>query len=314
MYKNVSAEIAAQFADNFVDGLLDKPFASNGFDQYGLFPYNKIEAIQQKHIQVNSKGLVKHLLFDLDHDNIFVWSDVGFPEPSWQAINPLNGHSHIAYTLKVPVCVTEKGHKKPKIFLEDVQLKMLAGLNADLNYAGLTTKNPLHEYWNVLIGTRHDYELGELAEYCYKFKKAIKHKREEIFGSRNCSLFNSVRIWAYRNVSRSSDLWIFREAVLNELMMCNTCKPPLPYNEARSVAKSIANWTWAKFERNNKRLRERQSNKGIRSGEVRSKHIHHSGSMGYLLTNLGVYTQSEAAEILWTTDRTLRNWIAAYKK
>jgi hypothetical protein len=258
--------------------------------------------------------MIKHLLFDVDHKNIYIWKDVNLPEPSWIAINPINGHSHYCYTLKSAVCISKKGREKPKKFVDDVKLKMAAGLNADPNYVGLTTKNILHEYWYVLIGSKHDYELAELAEYAYKFKKQYKPKKEEVIGSRNCDLFEFGRHWAYINVARYSSQWVFQEAVLNQLMVNNTYRSPLHYNEVRATAKSIANWTWTNYERHNAKLSERQSKRGILSGKARRSNSKHTRDMALILHLWLRETQAETAERLCISKRTVAYWMADHRK
>jgi hypothetical protein len=303
-------KVSAEFVLNFIDSLPVKPYASNNFDQDGLFAIDKYEAIKQKHLQVNQKGLVRHLLFDLDHKKIFIWKDLGLPQPSWQSVNPLNGHSHIAYTLKAPVCISLKGRHKPKAYLEDIRLKICGGLCGDINYRGVTTKNPLHEYWNVIIGDCHEYELRDLAEICKDFKKPKKIIRGEITGSRNCYLFDAGRYWAYLNVDEYSDSGIFREAVLNHLMSLNTFSPELGFNEVQAIAKSIAAWTWKNFQRYNKRFRQRQSRRGQLSGEARLLKSEQKRNEAVFLHNECHMSLTETAKHLKMSRRTIAYWTA----
>lgn len=303
--KNVSDEFEALF----LGSLPTRPMASDCFDQYGLFAMSQSEAITKKHIQVNSPGLVKHLLFDLDHSNIFQWEDSNLLEPSWMAINPLNGHSHLAYTLEAPVCISAKGRQKPKRFLEDVRLKMSVGLKADINYVGLTTKNPLHDYWRVIVGERHDYSLNELVEYAFIFPKQSKSNQQKFDGSsRNCHLFEIGRLWAYRNVSKYSEPWELREAVLSHLMGCNRFNPPLSYAEVHSIANSIARWTWRNSLSYNKKLRKRQSNRGVLSGEVRWQQNASVRNVAYLLHLYFRESLTKIANHLRVSRRTVAYW------
>jgi hypothetical protein len=122
---------------------------------------------------------------------------------SWTAINQENGHAHIVYGMSAPVLVDSPDMRQaPLRYLCAVEAAFRAKLDADQDYAGLLTKNPVHPLWRTLRGPRLDYDLGELAEYVDLPKHIRKRgkKPEEIGLGRNVTVFEDLRQWAYRNI------------------------------------------------------------------------------------------------------------------
>ena len=66
--------------------------------------------------------------------------DENLPTPTWIAKNKKNGHCHVCYELKTPVCKTANAKLKPLRYLASIEYTYAKKLGADLGYVGLLTK------------------------------------------------------------------------------------------------------------------------------------------------------------------------------
>lgn len=234
---------------------------------------DKATALAKRYIQVNPPATVGYLVFDIDREGgAFSWEQRNLPAPSWAAINPANGHAHLAYAIQAPVVRTDAARLKPLKFLAAIQGAMTAQLGADPGYSMLLTKNPLNPSWRVFSHDGAVYELHQLAEFVDL--KAKPRKREVTGLGRNCDLFDTLRRRAYREV------FAFREGgcyetwarfILDTGRKLNTYAQPLPDSEVKATAKSIAKWTWRHFGQGAavERFIERQKQRQKRSAMAR---------------------------------------------
>lgn len=210
---------------------------------------DKATALAKRYIQVNPPATVGYLVFDIDReDGASSWEDRNLPAPSWAAINPANGHAHLAYAIQTPVARTDAARLKPLKFLAAIEGAMTAQLGADPGYAGFLTKNPLNPSWRVFSHDAAIYELHQLAEYVDLKAKPLK--REVTGLGRNDNLFHTLRHRAYREVNG------FREGgcretwarfILETARRLNSYAQPLPDSEVKATAKSVSNWVWRYF-------------------------------------------------------------------
>ncbi len=128
---------------------------------------------------------------------------------------------------------------------------MVEKLKADRGFAGLLTKNPLHPDWYTHHWAEYKYTLDELAD-CLDLTGHPKRRGIEAVGlGRNVELFDTTRKWAYKAIRAYwkpdyKDKWF--DAVLSEVEGLNgQFSEPLPYSEVKSIAKSIAKWTYQHF-------------------------------------------------------------------
>lgn len=237
-----------QFTENFYKNLAPKPYCSYGKGTSMLIR-SKSTAVKLPLLQVNPPHLVHYLVFDIDAQDAYLhYFDADLPLPTWIAKNKQNGHCHVCYELKTPVCKTANARLKPLRYLASIEYSYAKKLGADLRYSGLLTKNPLDkENWEVAILNPRAFELEELAEYVTLENKP-KTAKNEVFGlGRNCSMFDSVRFWAYKAIRErlegDCDSWYAE--VLNVAQNANTgFLDPLPYSEVKATAKSVAKWVW----------------------------------------------------------------------
>ena len=240
----------AQFSADFFKKLPKKPYCSYG---KGTKTYirTKKHAIQYPLVQVNHVHTVQYLIFDIDASDAYLhFFDENLPTPTWIAKNKKNGHCHVCYELKTPVCKTANAKLKPLRYLASIEYTYAKKLGADLGYVGLLTKNPVDRDWDVTVLNPRPFELDELADYVDLEiqPKPTENEKNEVSGlGRNCMMFDVVRKWAYKAIRAcldgGYDSWY--QKVLNMALNANGAfLDPLPYSEVKATAKSIAKWVW----------------------------------------------------------------------
>lgn len=239
--------------DLFRTSLPRKPYCSN---QKGFtLIRGREQAARMLYVQPNSPHLRMWLVYDVDRPGAAVsWQDASLPAPTWIASNPENGHAHLAYALDVPVIVGDNARLGPLRFAAYVDSAYCAALGADRGYAGLICKNPLRgDVWQVWT-PGSSYDLGYLAEYINLPSANDKSSRQlSSYGlGRNCTLFENLRRWAYRHVCQyraesSYDAWF--SVVEYQCQRYNQqFDVPLERNETKHLVKSVAKWTWERYQ------------------------------------------------------------------
>ncbi len=238
------------FEEYFSESLPYKPYCTDELGVTYIRP--KATAIEKRYLQTNQPKKHIYLLFDVDREGgVLSWYDNDCPPPLWTAKNRKNGHAHIAYRLKVPVCTSDIAHLEPLRYLAAIESAMVEKLKADRGFAGLLTKNPLHPHWYTHHWAEYEYTLDELADYLDLRGHPKRRGIEAVGLGRNVELFDTTRKWAYKAIRdhwkpNYRDKW--HEAVLSEVDGLNgQFSAPLPYGEVKSIAKSIAKWTYQHF-------------------------------------------------------------------
>ena len=238
----------------FEAGLPRYLYAADDFAR-GLYRFPKVQALTKRFVEANPGKVIRTLTYDIDrpgaaHD----WNLRDAPAPSITVENRENGHAHAIYLLSWPVLKVADGEPASRAlrYMAAVQEGLRQRLEADPSYSGLMVKNPRSDYWGVLTWWEDLYDLDALAA---KVERELEHltdrrKRLPDIGlGRNHNLFNDVRRWAYRVVRLDwSGYDSFRYAVRDRTVELNTFTPPLPDSEVRSIAKSVAGWTWERRE------------------------------------------------------------------
>lgn len=231
-----------------------KPYCSDDLEA-GLKVRSLLSALKKPYIQANPPKLRVWSIYDVDRPGAAVaWEDAGLPPPSWASANRENGHAHLVWGLSAPVLMeAEDARRAPMRYLCAVEAAFRASLEADAGYSGLITKNPAHPLWRTLRGPRMAYELGELAEWVDLPRHIPKRKPEQVGLGRNVTLFDHMRHYAYRTVRRyKQDVrnFVIWQADLNTkaLERNGDFQNPLDGREVWQVAKSVARWTWNRFD------------------------------------------------------------------
>ncbi len=214
-------------------------------------------AVNFPYMQVNRSGMVSWLVFDLDHDNPYVWDDVGLPAPNCIVSNPKNGHAHLFYAIP-PVCTTEKARYAPIKFMKRVYEAMASALKADASYSGPVAKTPGHKWWRTTFLHNDEYNLGDLAESVElpDFNPFSKGPDLEANShSRHCLLFEETRFYAYSIVNREREQGTY-DTFLKFVSAFARNKnnyagrgfaENLSDSQVNATVKSIARWTWERY-------------------------------------------------------------------
>lgn len=232
----------------FVSRLAIKPFCSDDVKRFGQKQRFKHIALKRAQIQPGRPFDRQCIVVDIDaSDAGAVWMDRDVPQPNIVVRNPANGHAHYIYLLDAPVLIAgegKAGRKGPWDFYRAITEKLTHALGGDPGYNQVLVKNPLHQQWQTHIVRHEPYSLAELDEY---LPEKVRKVRAAIGEGRNTTLFDELRLWAYRNVARyrrEDNVVQWSLAVEREAGALNTFEPPLPTREAQSVARSVATFAW----------------------------------------------------------------------
>ncbi|WP_179991705.1 MULTISPECIES: replication initiation protein, partial [Acinetobacter] len=153
-------------------------------------------------------------------------------------------------------------------YASKVQAGLANKLGADVGYSHLITKNPFHKDWRVTFWSEQAYTLDYLADFVELPKKLSK--KQEVSGlGRNCTMFDTVRKWAYKAIRahRGGIYTTWLDEVVKHCLSVNEAfLEPLPYSEVKATAKSIATYCWKKDAYCYQEFIDRQSRKGAKGG------------------------------------------------
>lgn len=303
--------------EQYQESLPTKPYATDDLER-GLRICYKQKALTKRYLQHNPPAKIHWLVFDCDKAGALeVANQVGHcPAPSFEVINPDNGHSHLFYGLAVPVIRTDLGRAKPLAYLAVVEYALREVLGADEHYTGMISKNPLHPHWTVIEHEAELWSLSELAEYLVLPAKLPK-KATQIGIGRNCSLFEVARKWSYRQVLAhkiSGTQETFSNAVLGACEKFNNFPEPLPFSEVKGIARSIARWVWRKYDGRltDEAFSARQASRARKGrGVARYHHTEEERSQAVAEARVAGAKVSEVAEKHKVPRGTLYRWLKA---
>ena len=278
-------------------------------------------AIQKRYIQPNPPGKASYLAFDVDRaDAGAAWLDSNAPRPNFIIKNPENGHAHYLYALEHPVCTTSAARVKPMRYLAAIEAAIARELGADAGYSGLIIKNPCHGHWQTIIVEPNFYSMAALAEHLDLTAPANEELRCQTGLGRNCTLFDTLRQWAYKSVE---DYWKpngelpWSKAVRARAHAYNVFPEPLQPKEVDQIAKSVSKWVWKHFSPAARRdLIERthtpelQAKRGAKKGQARRDELL---DVVMLMTLAGHSTREIGAE-LDIPQKTVARWIKQYRE
>lgn len=274
-------------------------------------------AITKPYIQANPPHMRVWSIYDVDRPAAaLAWEDANLPPPAWAAVDRQSTRGHLVWGLTVPVLVDSPDMRQaPMRYLCAVEAAFRAKLDADAGYSGLMTKNPAHSLWRVLRGPQKAYELGELAEWVDLPKHLPKRKPEEIGLGRNVTVFDWLRKYAYTQIRhykgdvRNFVLW---QSYLNNraLERNGDLLVPLAGNEVWHIAKSVAKWTWNKFDldASDARFSSLQAHRGRIGGIAKGTANEDKRASARLMAATGV-TQRAIANELGVSQKSVSNWL-----
>jgi hypothetical protein len=302
------------------DRLPRRPYCSDDLSE-GLRIRSLDQALTKRYIQVNPPHLRVWSVYDVDREGgALAWEDANLPPPAWAAVNRQNAHAHLVWGLSAPVLVDSPDMRQaPLRYLCAVESAFREKLQADPGYSGLITKNPLHPLWRVLKGPQRGYELGELAEWVDLPRHAPRRKPEEVGLGRNVTLFDWLRQYAYRQIRHyKTDVrnFVVWQAHLNSkaLERNGDFMQPLMGNEVWHIAKSVAKWTWRRFDlaASDARFSALQAARGRQGGVASSAARLAAGedkrASARLMRAQGM-TQQAIADALGVTQQAVSKWL-----
>lgn len=227
------------------------PLASDDL-KTGIYRTARATARGRRYIEANPQSLSNLLVVDVDHEDALLrslWNRRGWL-PNAVVENPANGHAHAVWALAEPVTRTEYARRKPLAFAAAITEGLRRSVDGDKAYSGLMTKNPEHTSWHTSWISDELYSLGQLAEHldAAGFMPAPSWKRTRrrrpVGLGRNCSIFETARVWAYRELRHHwGNPEGLRVAIVERVHELNAeFSEPLPAREALDIAHSIHRW------------------------------------------------------------------------
>ncbi len=232
------------------------PFAADDYAQ-GIYRMARGDALQRRYVQTNPDAFSNLLVIDIDHSDSALRALSAarhHPMPTAVVENAHNGHAHAVWALSEPVTRTEYARRRPLAYAAAVTEGLRRAVDGDKGYNGLLTKNPTHDDWQTHWFGPRLRSLGELEADLgtlmppKDWRRSRARHASPVGLSRNCSLFESARHWAYREVrchfgdAAGLSAAIHEEAVLRNLAFAE----PLPGSEVRAIAASISRWITTK--------------------------------------------------------------------
>lgn len=302
--------------DVFSSSLPLRPYVSNDLE-YGLQIVGRGQADLFRYIQHNQPSLHRWIVFDCDFKNALdKVKRKGLPLPTYVAVNPENGHSHLFYGLRDPVCVSELAHWKPLLLLRRIEYQLREELGADTGYGGFICKNPLNDHWDVKEVNPVLWGLLDFQEHLTLPKRLPKKASVQGLG-RNCTLFELVRHEAYACVLShrvsGSNLAAFKGYIESLVIQHNSAFPvPLAHPEVRAIAKSIATWTWKNYtgKLSDEEFAKRQAKRGKRGGLAKGQVNAEKRSEALQMASEGAKQQA-IADALGVSQMTVSRWLRA---
>ncbi len=237
----------------FPDHLPRRPYCTNSLRDR-IFAKDKFEAIRHRYISLNGPTSLAWMPFDVDHAGAyFADDDANLPPANVVMVNPMNGRAHLAYLLAKPVHKYDAARRDPINYYAAVERGFTRRLGADPFYVGLIQKNPVHADWAVEWRRDEPYTLDQLDDWLFERDKRFDPTAREQFGvGRNCTTFDELRAFAYREVlefkSEGASLADFQKRLEAVALGINRqFQVPLPFSEIRATAKSVSKWTWGRF-------------------------------------------------------------------
>lgn len=227
------------------------PLASDDLSA-GIYRQSRPNALNRRYIEANPQAMSNLLVVDVDHEDALMRSlwDRKDWLPNAVVENPENGHAHAVWALSEPITRTEYARRKPLAYAAAVTEGLRRSVSGDTGYSGLITKNPTHKGWNASWHSDGLYSLQELdsrlstAGFMPPTTWARTRRKDPVGLGRNCSIFETARTWAYREVRHHfGDSDGLRHSICAYVQALNAdFSEPLPENEALQIAQSIHRW------------------------------------------------------------------------
>lgn len=248
----------------YYDSLRPRPLVSPGKDESGslVAPTREWKGICNFYTHVErNQTYRKFIVIDIDKGvrALDVWRAKDMPEPTFIVRNKKSGNCQYFYQLKTAVAWHGNARKRVQEYFEAVELALTLALEGDPNYHSALSRNPLHASHQVIV-TNAVYTLSSMETFFDRdeYPRGINSFSTDHFathlpademkrGSRNCTLFETLRLWAYSAIfsplGATQDSW--RQAVETMAVEVNSrFDSPLPYSEVKIIVRSVGEWVW----------------------------------------------------------------------
>lgn len=265
------------------------------------------QATQNAYIGYNTPKVTTFIVIDLDYDgSIFAYHDAGIPRPQFVLKNPKNGHCQYLYRLKDPVSFFKNSRQAPIDLLNAVEYALNDVLGGDKAFTGYLAKNALNSAHEVYYTGAEPYTLHQLAEHLdLPTHKPTQADNDEFYG-RNDAIFHAVRHLAYKIAYQCTYTQIYEQCLQWCEQFNAQYSPNLPYNELKTISKSIAGYcTSERFKRQYGAL---QAQRGAKGGKAKGKAYEDRRQQAKKLHEQGV-NNTQIASKLGVSRRTVINWL-----
>ena len=228
------------------------------------------QATQNAYVGYNTPKVTTFIVIDLDYDgSIFAYHDEGIPRPQFVIKNPSNGHCQYIYRLKDPVSFFKASRSAPIRLLNAVTDALNEALGGDRAFTGYLAKNALNSAHEVYYTGAEPYTLGDLANYLdladLNSSPSRQADNDDCYG-RNDAIFNAVRKQAYSIAFKCNYTQLYNQCLAWCEEYNTRYSPQLPYNELKSISKSISGYCTS--ERFRREFSELQAVRGAKGGKI----------------------------------------------
>ena len=286
----------------------------------GVYRHSQEDALKDSYIQLNAPNTLSVLSVDVDKRLGYVGDYGQLPPPNIACYNPNNGHAHLLYILETPVHISPSSSSKAKRFAFLMQTALTWAWGGDWSYVHLLQKNPFSPSWAVLWYRLQPWTLEELSDWftekdiqkAERKRQAEKIRLVENAEGRNCTLFDTLRHWAYKAIRHLDDGKDWLEECFEKAQDINRIfDTPLGSREVLATAKSVAVWTAENigFKGENKMWNIATREKALKAKD--KKKNEKKEKIKAMLAEGKL--QKDIAKDLNITDRTIRRYVAEIK-
>lgn len=236
--------------DHFISTLPTKPYCGpKGAHQI----LDREAALKFPLIQFNHPNYRHWIGVDIDQKfGGIAWEDCGLEPNLIMQNRDESGHCHFLYGLEKPMVISETyPYTNATRYFAAITRGLTHAVGGDYGYRGNLIKNPCHEKWRAMVVRKRLYTLADIRPHV-EMNISIDKIRADSLG-RNCMLFDTLRFWAYDEVTRLRECnalsaMAFHADVMQQARMINAqFTYRLPESEVRSTTKSVANYCLKKY-------------------------------------------------------------------
>jgi len=171
-------------------------------------------------------------------------------EPNFIVYNPQNNNHQAYWLLKDPVyCQQNRKHSKPYLLLRAIESAFDDKYDGDRHFSRYISRNPLYAFADTDWRHSRGHKLAELAEVVQLNQQRVKSGKRVVTsdkGSRNCMVFDDLRLWAYKQNTEDMDFPTWFQRCITQALKYNTFSNPMSLSEVRAIAKSVSQYTFNK--------------------------------------------------------------------